>query len=157
MLGSANNPFNLPRDFVAPRSATTSEHTAAARRYIAAATSLLSTYRYILEAHPVEFLIQRPMDRLPAAWLAELPQIEHQLDLSVLLGEQPENTASLTADGTTTASQRRAQSCPASPQQCCMLCGRWDRIAGIFQAGPSPTYAATALCRTRSARSIGSQ
>ena len=61
----------------------------AARRYIAAATTLLSTYRYILETHPVEFLTQRPMDRLPPAWLAELPELEDQLDLDVLLDKEP--------------------------------------------------------------------
>jgi hypothetical protein len=98
MLGCASNPFNLPRDFLpAPPCAALrvdqSQHNAAARRYIAAASSLLSSYRYILETHPVEFLTQRPMDRLPTAWLAELPELEDQLDLDVLIGksEKPES------------------------------------------------------------------
>ena len=87
MLGSASNPFNLPRDFVPPPSAPPSQQNAAARRYIAAASSLLSTYRFLLETHPVEFLTQRPMDRLPPLWLAALPELEHRLSLNVLLAE----------------------------------------------------------------------
>jgi hypothetical protein len=98
MLGCASNPFNLPPEFVPPAPLSglrvdQTQHTAAARRYIAAASSLLSSYRYILETHPVEFLTQRPMDRLPAAWLAELPELEDQLDLDVLIRE-PEKSES---------------------------------------------------------------
>lgn len=93
MLGAADNPLNLPPGFEPPGggAATRPEHCAAGRRYIGACSRFLSRYRYVLEAHPVEFLIQKPMERLPEAWLAELasPGMEDELDLGVLLGEQP--------------------------------------------------------------------
>jgi hypothetical protein len=92
MLGAAHNPYNLPPAFVPAQCTEQQEQTAAARRYIDTASEFLTSYRYVLEAHPVEFLIQRPMDRLPPAWLAELPEIEQELDLTVLLGEQPDRS-----------------------------------------------------------------
>jgi hypothetical protein len=73
------NPFNLPAAFVpqpaGDEDASTSAfaaHVVAARGYAAALAAFLRDHGWLLEAHPVQLLTQQPLQRLPAAWRAEL-------------------------------------------------------------------------------------
>ena len=72
------NPFNLPAAFLAPpagdedAAAAFAAHVVAARAYAAALAAFLRDHGWLLEAHPVQLLTERPLQRLPASWRAEL-------------------------------------------------------------------------------------
>ena len=88
MLGDPRNPYNLPPAFAAHADeAEPRDHGAAARRYVTAIAAFVQRHRHVLECHPVEFLTEQPMARLPAAWLEELPSLEHRLGHGLLVAE----------------------------------------------------------------------
>ena len=88
MLGDPRNPYNLPPAFTAHADeAEPRDHGAAARRYVTAIAAFVQRHRHVLECHPVEFLTEQPMARLPAAWLEELPSLEDRLGHGLLVPE----------------------------------------------------------------------
>ena len=40
--------------------------------YISDVLNMIEKYRFILETHPIDYLIQQPLNKLPKSWLKQL-------------------------------------------------------------------------------------